>query len=753
MPLITLLNETKLKSLGYGNDRPDGASSNQPYIQTPIPEGREVNSPDFLLRNGYLNFQNSIDDASRLVDYLLDEKSPNGLLFVAKQELLERQNVDVADGINRIYNPLGTVAQAATLSIGTHLNKQGLNYFKEGYYNGGDTGYFKFTNTANNVDEDRLSLLFKAKIADSPDELTAKVGKKIYNITPFSDRVNLISYPGGPGSFLGLGKTNIRIQNETQRVKYISEGGYYQGGTNGYYFATRGIGPYPTYQTLSNGDLENRLTIAYTAKITDKPLGTLSINPFGITNEAGDTVLLTYPDSVRLALGLGLENSSIKILNPTRPTKGIDSENKFQPSFYNVDPTDPLYLTPTEDTPFNPGWTYGRLFNKGASAYYIDDVLNKVLNGSESTRLRLNNNIFSLNDGQKDQNLYLNRNISDNTLNYESKNNTANSQYTYTYDLIQQQQSLGDIKSTNYASVEFIGGEGVQTDGIQDFRKVISDELDPSGINQDLPFSDYTQFNREKTYQDSVTTYKGNWKDGKRVLNPNEWISQDQQEVGVTGEDIIDLNFNIISNVVQNDGEPYNADNNLLIDFRAYLESWNDDIKADWSSVKYMGRAENFYKYNGWSRDASVSFLVPALSRGDMILNYNKLNALAWTVAPDYSSESSGIPGVMRGSIVKFTMGNYFRGMPSIIKGVQFSEIENMGWDINRYFDGTIIEPIDSSGNINPAFTGQLPKGIKVTVNFTPLHNFVPQKGEPFIGSYSGENPGAENVYISQFYQ
>ena len=90
--------------------------------------------------------------------------------------------------------------------------------------------------------------------------------------------------------------------------------------------------------------------------------------------------------------------------------------------------------------------------------------------------------------------------------------------------------------------------------------------------------------------------------------------------------------------------------------------------------------------------------------------------------------------------------------MPSIIKGVQFSEIENMGWDINRDFFGNIIQPIDSSDNIDPSFTGQLPKGIKVTVNFTPLHNFVPQYGEPFIGDYAGEFPGKENVYVSQFY-
>jgi hypothetical protein len=66
--------------------------------------------------------------------------------------------------------------------------------------------------------------------------------------------------------------------------------------------------------------------------------------------------------------------------------------------------------------------------------------------------------------------------------------------------------------------------------------------------------------------------------------------------------------------------------------------------------------------------------------------------------------------------------------MPCIIKSLDFSEIENMGWDINRDELGL---GIDSNSEY---YVGQLPKGIKVTVNFTPLHNFVPRYGEAFIG-------------------
>ena len=76
------------KSIPYGNDTQGGGSSGQPYNQTPIPDGYVNQSEDFLLRNGYLNPRSSIQDVSRLTKMFFDLKSPNGLLFIAKQQLL-----------------------------------------------------------------------------------------------------------------------------------------------------------------------------------------------------------------------------------------------------------------------------------------------------------------------------------------------------------------------------------------------------------------------------------------------------------------------------------------------------------------------------------------------------------------------------------------------------------------------------------------------------------------------------------------
>jgi hypothetical protein len=218
MALVDL--KTDLKSLQYGMDRKDGASSNQPYIVTPIPEGNAPTSPDFLLRNGILNPKSSLDDVKRISKFLNpfgQGASINGALFIAKQGLLERQNVKLVNGFSRIFNPLQPALQAGVLSVGYHLNKQGINVFRNGYFNGGKEGYFNITKTDSLIDgnyqigTNRLVSLFNTKQNLLATSATDTLGRTKYDIS--SDSNTLLSYSGGPGSFLGIGKTNIRIQN------------------------------------------------------------------------------------------------------------------------------------------------------------------------------------------------------------------------------------------------------------------------------------------------------------------------------------------------------------------------------------------------------------------------------------------------------------------------------------------------------------------------------------------------------------
>ena len=577
------------KSKGYGKDKKGGGSSNQPFIQTPIPDESAPTSPDFLLRNGYLNPISSLQDVSRLTKFFNPfgpGASVNGTLFIVKQELLERQGVNAVDGINRVYNPLGTLAQAGVLSAGYHLNKQGINPFARGYFRGGREGYYNITKLDSEVNINRLVGLYETnKLQKYNDILT--ISEYGLDTTPNSQI--LLSYSGGPGSILGVGKTNIRLWNSTLNVKVPSQ----------------------------------------------------------------------------------KSNISFSKLIPLTP-------NKIQTNWnYN-----PLNSS-------NPRYNTTSIFQKGVGVSklaqrYVESVPNSTFFGeaAEASNV-LNRNTLTSNTFTKTEPGYL------------------------TYNQIQN------------ASKVTVNSKGT----VLDFRESIPD----------IPSTNYTEFNRENGlygygYNTSKTYFKSNSRDGTtRILNPNLAISPDQVEIGVRGEDIIDFNFTLVNNNSSKDGIQ-----NTLIDFRAYIEDFSDSFNGEWDAYKYVGRGESFYKYKGFTRDLSITFLVPVLSRADLISTYQKLNALVWSVMPDYSGA-----GVMRGNLAYFTMGDYLRRSLTIIKSVSYTPIAEMGYDIDRDLDGRKFKNGEDS-----LYTGQLPKGIKVQCSLVPLTNevssqvfYTPQRGEAFIGN------------------
>jgi hypothetical protein len=134
MGLIDL--KTDLKSLRYGNDRVYGGNSGQPYVTNNIPDDLSpyIGTTDYLLRGGIRVVRDSAADVERLAKMFKDVKSPNGIFFTTKQQLLSATAVRTqASGIlnEGIYSPLNTLAQAGVIAFGTHLNKQGVNPFAD----------------------------------------------------------------------------------------------------------------------------------------------------------------------------------------------------------------------------------------------------------------------------------------------------------------------------------------------------------------------------------------------------------------------------------------------------------------------------------------------------------------------------------------------------------------------------------------------------------------------------------------------
>ena len=205
---------------------------------------------------------------------------------------------------------------------------------------------------------------------------------------------------------------------------------------------------------------------------------------------------------------------------------------------------------------------------------------------------------------------------------------------------------------------------------------------------------------------------------------------------------------------INNDG----SGNNTYIHFRSYISGLSDNFKADWGSHKYMGRGENFYYYNGFSRDINFKFQIPVMSKYEQSSVYSKLNYLASLMAPDYVSTGGINQGFMRGNLVRLTLGDYLVDVPGIIQGISYTQNDDAGWDIakNALGNPTTIKEADTGGWV-------MPKLIEVSgFSFTPIHDFIPKTvSEEFVrrgdGTYNdapfisfgknGKQPSTEGGY------
>ena len=232
MGLVDL--KTDLKSLRYGKDRVGGGSSNQPYIKSSIPKSLsqldKSGGIDFLLRGGTLTPSRTIEDVSRLTQMFFDFKSPNGLLFTTKQNLLSLSSTNFEAGFkspktpriratglsgidraidsvgtfienninftkNNVYTPLSTIGQAAVNSIGGHLFKQGLNPLT------GPTKYLDFIKDSDSSNDNN---------GKGKSRLLSLTNGKLSTFDSF-----LYSYIGGPKSTNGVGITQLRRYENT----------------------------------------------------------------------------------------------------------------------------------------------------------------------------------------------------------------------------------------------------------------------------------------------------------------------------------------------------------------------------------------------------------------------------------------------------------------------------------------------------------------------------------------------------------
>ena len=657
MALVNLT--TNLRSLRYGKDTVGGGNSNQPYVTTKIPESfskvGKTGGPDFLLRGGTLLPKVVANDVSRLAQMFFDFKSPNGPLFIAKQNVLSLTNVNSSKGYTRykqeestsssvlsaigqfiqdnlamnqgVYTPLGTLAQAAGNAIGLHTNKQGLNPLA-GIGGPDATG---IVGAISNFDPLGLPT-YLSTIATGGDEGNkSRLFGLLNKIDEKQDDPNaLYSYTGGPGATLGVGKTKITMVSD-QRT-----------GINN-----------PRFELKNSRFIPQQFVPNYDIKLD---------------NIFKTSIFNTYRSSI-----LGFETKFGRLFDKVF---GIRDDSVYQPGTYLKTDVSKL-VSGINGSISRQVWTQAEIeekvpFSKTNKVDDITDFRKKIKNSDNQIP---------------------------NTLPYTNNNK------------FEQRVNLGNPGKRGNISSYSIGKR----------------DADQSNINK-LQNSTYTHA------LDKVNAYP---------LYRSSDVTQDK-----TKNDFVKFRIGVISNE--------NPTNKTFIHFRAIIDSMSDNYTSDWESQKFMGRGENFYKYQGFDRKISLSWTVAAQSKQELMPMYQKLNYLASATAPSYSEA-----GYMGGNLISLTIGGWCYEQVGIMSGLTLDVPTESPWEIAIPDgpDGGVVGEGDNEIKSDKSVK-EMPMIIKVSgFTFTPIHNFVPQVQKNgyngtggFISNYGKErfialNNGFNNNY------
>ena len=721
---------TNLKSLEFGKDRPDQGDSGQPYMTTDIPEGTGYgrdglptrSGPDFILRDGFLAPVKGFKDLGRLAKMFFDFKSPRGLLFILKQNLLSRTGVKTeaskgagyAGGLlnEGVYLPLGTLIDAGLGWAGIHMNKQGIDPIgtlrgpngvignENGLMMGGNLAINGYQQIIGQQTDENFSNLEKNE--ESTNRLVAiynsvqlGTGIKNWNKTKISiqpdateDSISpvMLKYGGGPGSILGIGKTKIffsdnRTGKENPKIsltgffknennKIIEEEQPYDEGFSPLMMPPVPVGP-PNISVTDVGFLDYSV-------FKRKPIDYKGAQIFLTTVDGdfgGASGLYQFMFDWYLQTSL-ITEEDFDVANDD----GVGGIQKFQNSVYMVDYEmlanilDPNVQTEMKDFLLVSG-DRSKLVDSGELAYRTWRHENLVKNGPDFAGIST---------------LY---------------------PQDFRTQIISDDEKLktGSDKNSKNLTVD---------DPTAGKSKIIA--LAPSyknknrtrRVNQGDPGQHKTGMGPEikNIFRYGLPAYELEALD---KITAQPMYESTGPNTALAVNDFVKFRFKILKNEA--------GDNGVYLHFRAYIDSFSDAYSANWGAVNYVGRGEPMYNYQGFARQISLSFTVVAESKAELVPMLSKLNYLASSMAPDY-----GDNGFMKGNLVKLTLGAYLYEMPGAITSLNYDISEESPWEI----------AIDDSGGADKT-VAELPKMIKVTMAFQPIHKFLSQKDSDYMNPAS----------------
>ena len=694
MPLIDL--KSDLTNLKFGNDRPGGGNSGLPYIKTYLPQNDSAAaqlgiaagkySIDFPIRGGAKALTDAVTDTLRITKFFGDLQ--RGPFFIAKQIGLQLSNPRTEVGAvlgstpyTQVYVPTNTLASVAVQGSGIHWDRPGIvpstsDQLKYAYIVGQQV-------ITNNGKTNRLLTLYSTKIKPGSVPIDPTNVKRL-GIDDKSS-LNLFKYSNGPETTYGLGETIIpRFDSTTPASSSIS--------AYPYLYGARPIPllNYKQYITASNvymsqsGDVFNPGYVDAQGSFYLNNIGQQSdviVNNFS-TNRyptnfhliTGSKPIFNYSKYIA-AQSIFVSESTIQIVSGIEANgatfiansqQKVVTRNNYESTPYPINYSGSYVRPAKAGTDVEPG--------SALTAYKLyQTATNPPLQASRSQDILAN----------ADATLF-----------------QTPSGFSFTYDLI---KSRGD------------DAKGHRGQMPQDFRKILVDnrigrkslysyDYQANNVNMQgrigYANSGMTSFDRSKTSNTNTATQD------KVTMTP----IQPSSAGGLQGGDFRDL-VKFVVEAVDNNAPTQTT----KIYFRSYIDGFSDNHNANWNGFSYTGRGDTFYTYQGFTREVSMNFSLPALSRPEMKRIYQKANYLASLCYPNYNSS-----GLMRGNITLLTVGDYLYRTPGILKSVNITIPDDTAWEV------AMNQPEGVAGDTEMY---ELPQMLKISLAFTPIMSILPRRG------------------------
>lgn len=196
----------------------------------------------------------------------------------------------------------------------------------------------------------------------------------------------------------------------------------------------------------------------------------------------------------------------------------------------------------------------------------------------------------------------------------------------------------------------------------------------------------------------------------------------------------------------------YDVVNSKFIPFRATVKGISEGNTAYWDELRFIGRSDQLYSYNGFSRTLSFTFNVVINSVRELLPSWKKINYLASAVKPSNYTTGQNVNQRFNRFIVPpmfmLTIGDLYKFQPMVITSINVNIPDDAAWEtlneVNAKQGWSYLNGLVTAPTIGKNY-GQLPREVEIAITC----NLLEKERAVVGGSHFGHEPRIDDWELS----